>query len=129
MTEKGRRQNNSNVYSDLSVIESSDMTSGMVLGDTGDHHFPKSQINSERNPIDEGTKINSEMFLSEIAEEDSTSMISERLQGNTMKHKQLVRQSIISMHSNIVKKQQEVDGDNFTNAMAKAEVGVSYPEN
>jgi hypothetical protein len=56
-------------------------TQGMVLGDTGDHHFPKSSVNSERNYTDVQAN-GKDMLLSEIAEEDSMSMISDKNLGH-----------------------------------------------
>lgn len=79
------------------------------MGDTGDHHFPKSHISSELNPNNlEGIPaINGDMFLSEIAEEDSISMMSDRNLANNNKQRQNVKpqngerkQSTISLHSN-----------------------------
>jgi len=83
----------------------------MVLGDTGDHHFPKSQFGSERNYSDADPKQpnsnnnQQDMLLSEIAEEDSISMISERNMAGTNKHRQNIKNEInkssLSVHSNI----------------------------
>lgn len=82
----------------------------MVLGDTGDHHFPKSQFNSERNYSDADPKQpnnnQQDMLLSEIAEEDSISMISDRNMIGTNKHRQNtkteINKSTVSVHSNLV---------------------------
>lgn len=73
-----------------------DENSGFVLGDTGDHHFPKDK---ERPPGDQPH----DMLLSEIAEEDSMSMISDRNLANGKgkgKTPAEVRESTRSIHSN-----------------------------
>lgn len=71
-------KNLSNDSSILSKIESPDMTSGIVLGDTGDHHFPKSHSDPKAIEAD----APADMLLSEIAEEDLISMMSDKQTGN-----------------------------------------------
>ena len=48
--------------------------SNPVFGDTGDHSFPKQNANNNLNP----NGLVADKLLSEIAEEDSVSMISDR---------------------------------------------------
>lgn len=74
-------------------MESPNLANGIVLGDTGDHHFPKSHSNSDRRIIDSEELLavpGADLLLSEIAEEDLISMMSDSRTGNNSRSKREV---------------------------------------
>jgi hypothetical protein len=90
--------------------------SGLVHGDTGDHHFPKNTqsdaaANNTADPA--AAAYQGEQLLSEIAEEDSISMVSDRQVGAKRRPSGKSRTSGITGLSGIEERQSQVSNSSI----------------